>query len=100
MTAKEAITPAPATKSEWGLLTLLNHAFEWFGEIGVFLMRVIRAALTPPYEGRELIRQLDEIGAKSLPLVALAGGAIGVVLSLQTRQPGAFWREIVFTYRH
>src|SRR5207237_9593457 len=31
------------------------------------------------------LRQMDEIGTKSLPLVALAGGAIGVVLSLLTR---------------
>ena len=85
MTAKEIITPAPIASPEWRLLTLLNSTFEWFGELGVFLVRIIRAALTPPYEGRELLRQLDEIGAKSLPLVALAGGAIGVVLSLQTR---------------
>ena len=31
------------------------------------------------------MRQLDEIGSKSLPLVALAGAATGIVLSLQTR---------------
>src|SRR5713101_88763 len=59
--------------------------FEWFGELGLFCGRLIRAALTPPYEGRELIRQLDEVGSKSFPLVALAGAAIGVVLALQTR---------------
>ena len=29
---------------------------------------------------------MDEIGAKSLPLIALAGGAIGVVLALEARQ--------------
>ena len=44
-----------------------------------------RAAVTPPYEWRELIRQLDEVGSKSLPLVALAGAAIGVVLSMEAR---------------
>jgi ABC-type transporter Mla maintaining outer membrane lipid asymmetry permease subunit MlaE len=44
-----------------------------------------QAALTPPYEGRELIRQLDEVGSKSLPLVAMAGAAIGVILSLEAR---------------
>src|SRR5712691_9596531 len=56
--------------------------FEWFGELGFFVGRMFRAAVTPPYEGRELIRQLDEIGSKSLLLIALAGSAIGVVLSL------------------
>src|SRR5471030_718495 len=57
----------------------------WFGELGIFLWRVLTAAITPPYEFGEFIRQLDEIGSKSLPLVAAAGGAIGVVLALETR---------------
>lgn len=56
--------------------------FEWFGGIGSFCGRVIKDAVRPPYEKRELLRQMDEIGAKSLPLVALAGAAIGVVMSL------------------
>lgn len=63
----------------------LISMLEWFGGIGQFAARVSRAALTPPYEGRELLRQMDEVGARSLPLVALAGAAIGVVLSLHTR---------------
>src|SRR5437764_1784660 len=59
--------------------------FEWFGELGMFLWRLLRAATVPPYEFAELVRQCDAIGAKSLPLVALAGAATGVVLSLETR---------------
>src|SRR3984885_2675385 len=59
--------------------------FEWFGELGIFCVRLGRAALAPPYEIRELVRQCDEVGSRSLPLVALAGAATGVVLSLQTR---------------
>jgi len=59
--------------------------FEWFGELGMFCSRLFRAALVPPYEFGELLRQCDEIGSKSLPLVALAGAATGVVLSLETR---------------
>jgi flagellar motor protein MotB len=62
-----------------------NEFFEWFGSLGNFSWRVIRAAVTPPYEGRELIRQLDEVGSKSFPLVALAGAAIGVVISMEAR---------------
>ena len=41
--------------------------------------------MTPPFEWRELIRQLDEMGSKSLPLLALAGAVIGVVISLEAR---------------
>jgi phospholipid/cholesterol/gamma-HCH transport system permease protein len=63
----------------------MSGFFEWFGNLGIFFWKVLRAAVTPPYEWRELIRQLDEIGAKSFPLVALAGAAIGVVVSLEAR---------------
>ena len=45
----------------------------------------MRAAVRRPFEGRELLRQLDELGSRSLPLVALAGAAIGAVLALETR---------------
>ena len=64
---------------------IFNGFFEWFGGLGVFFWQVLKAAVTPPYEWRELIRQLDEIGSMSLPLVALAGAAVGVVLSMETR---------------
>jgi len=56
---------------------------EWLGELGSFVWSVLRAAVTPPFQVQEFIRQLDEIGAKSFPLVALAGSAIGVVLALE-----------------
>lgn len=59
---------------------------EWFGELGSFCARLVRDGFAPPYEGKELVRQMDEIGSKSLPLVALAGTAIGVVLTLHTRE--------------
>jgi phospholipid/cholesterol/gamma-HCH transport system permease protein len=63
----------------------INKFFEWFGDLGIFFWRVVRAAVTPPFELHELFRQLDEIGTMSLPLVALAGAATGVVLSLEAR---------------
>jgi phospholipid/cholesterol/gamma-HCH transport system permease protein len=63
----------------------INKFFEWFGDLGIFFWRVVRAAVTPPFEFRELFRQLDEIGSMSLPLVALAGAATGVVLSMEAR---------------
>jgi phospholipid/cholesterol/gamma-HCH transport system permease protein len=63
---------------------LVGGFFEWFGNLGLFFWQVLRAAVTPPFEWRELIRQLDEVGSKSLPLVALAGAAVGAVLSMET----------------
>jgi phospholipid/cholesterol/gamma-HCH transport system permease protein len=63
----------------------LQAMVEWVGDLGFFGWRVAKAIFSRPFEGAEFLRQLDAIGAKSLPLVALAGAATGVVLSLQTR---------------
>ena len=52
--------------------------FEWFGELGFFCRRLLHGSFAPPYEMRELIRQLDSIGSLSFPLVALAGAATGL----------------------
>jgi phospholipid/cholesterol/gamma-HCH transport system permease protein len=59
--------------------------FEWFGDLALFCGRLVVAAITPPYEIREFFHQLDELGSKSLPLVALAGSATGVVITISTR---------------
>ncbi len=56
----------------------------WLGDLAAFCARVVRAMFTPPFEMGEFLRQLDSVGAKSLPLVALAGAATGAVLSMQT----------------
>src|SRR5260370_37087963 len=80
------IMPSGRPRTYWpAAKALLVSFFEWFGELGIFCGRLVKAALVPPFEGRELIRQMDAVGSKSLPLVALAGAATGVVLSLQTR---------------
>lgn len=71
--------PSIRSKSAW-----LTGFFEWFGEMAIFCGRLARAAFLPPFEVRELLRQMDAIGSKSLPLVALGGAATGVILSLQT----------------
>jgi phospholipid/cholesterol/gamma-HCH transport system permease protein len=84
--APEAPESAPLAPSFLhSIWSSINGFFEWFGELGIFLWQVMRASVRRPFEGRELVRQLDEIGSKSLPLVALAGAAIGAVLALESR---------------
>ena len=81
--ASRVALPMPSTPAfVW---SVTNGFLEWFGDLGLFAWQVMRAAVRRPFEGRELIRQIDEIGSKSLPLVALAGAAIGAVLSLESR---------------
>ncbi len=81
--SSESAARAKARTGRPGGLPL--NLLEWFGGIGEFCVRLLKAALRPPYEFKELLRQMDEVGAKSLPLVALAGAAIGVVSSLHLR---------------
>jgi len=89
---REELVSAPAPQAvaaphdyAGGIGRPIRAAVEWFGGIGLFAARVVRAAFKRPFEWRELIRQLDEVGSKSAGLVALAGAAIGVVVTLETR---------------
>jgi phospholipid/cholesterol/gamma-HCH transport system permease protein len=63
------------------ILTLLA----WVGDVALFGARAVYQAILPPYEFKETWRQVYEIGWRSLPLIALSGFAIGVVLSMHTR---------------
>src|SRR5580700_5157423 len=78
-------TARPATEDLREFAKPLKATVEWVGDLGLFCWRVAQAIFSRPFEGAEFLRQLDAIGAKSLPLVALAGAATGVVLALQTR---------------
>ena len=55
------------------------------GLLSVFASRTIRGVLRRPFELREIVHQIVEIGWRSLPLVVMSGLAIGVVLSMHTR---------------
>jgi phospholipid/cholesterol/gamma-HCH transport system permease protein len=64
---------------QWeSMLTLL-------GGLGLFSMRVVRTLLRPPYEFREVVRQLNAIGWRSMSLVSVVGVVIGAVLTMQSR---------------
>jgi phospholipid/cholesterol/gamma-HCH transport system permease protein len=64
---------------------MISRWLEWTGDLGSFSWSVTRAAVTRPFELGEIVRQFDELGSKSLPLVALAGAAVGAVLALESR---------------
>jgi len=66
-----------------GLLVLSLPA--WVGEVALFGARALYEAVLPPYEFKETWRHVFEIGWRSLPLIAVSGFAIGVVLSMHTR---------------
>ena len=63
------------------VVTLLASA----GAVSIFAFKALRELVVPPFEIRETIRQLFELGLRSTPLIAVSGMAVGVVLSMHTR---------------
>jgi phospholipid/cholesterol/gamma-HCH transport system permease protein len=66
-------------------MTPASGMLDRIGHVSLFAFRAMRATLRPPYEARETLRQLFELGVRSVPLVAVSGLAVGVVLSMHTR---------------
>jgi phospholipid/cholesterol/gamma-HCH transport system permease protein len=74
------LTLRPTKRSR--ALTLFFEAIGAFGHFfGQFLARFWRR----PFEFRELLRQMDEVGTRSFALTGITGLAIGIVLAMQTR---------------
>ena len=66
------------------ILTIKNK-FEDIGSVTKFAMRFFKEVFKPPYETRQFLKQCYIIGYKSLPLVAITGFIMGLVLTLQSR---------------
>jgi phospholipid/cholesterol/gamma-HCH transport system permease protein len=63
----------------------LELFFTEVGEILVFTGNVVRQFFTAPFEHKELIKQGYYIGNKTVPLIAITGFIMGLVLTLQSR---------------
>lgn len=58
---------------------------EEFAGMTLFAVRFFKELFTPPYEFKEFIKQSYVIGYKSIPLVAVTGFIMGLVLTIQSR---------------
>src|SRR6187200_1078497 len=67
------------------LVPLVVSSLAAIGDLTIFAWRAARESLVPPFEIRETVRQLFELGLRSAPLIAVSGVAVGVVLSMHTR---------------
>ncbi len=65
--------------------SFLVRGLERTASLALFAVEFFRKGVRRPYEGQELVRQMDETGSKSLLLVVVTGLSIGVVLSMQSR---------------
>lgn len=55
------------------------------GSAASFAVDCCLGMFRPPYESGEVIRHLDELGAKSLPVVGTTGLVVGLILAIQSR---------------
>jgi phospholipid/cholesterol/gamma-HCH transport system permease protein len=55
------------------------------GDVSIFALKAAREIFVPPFEPRETLRQIYELGFRSAPLIGVSGLAVGVVLSMHTR---------------
>ena len=67
------------------LIEVAIGALAGAGDLGFFGLRAAREAFIPPFEFRETVRQIYELGLRSAPLILVSGLAVGVVLSMHTR---------------
>ncbi len=61
----------------------LSHLLTVLGDLALLSVSAARHALRPPFEGRLLFEQFDQIGVRSLSIVNLTAGFMGMVLALQ-----------------
>lgn len=69
--------------------TISDSVFDRFflevSSLTIFTLRFFKEVFKPPYESNELMKQSFLIGYRSLPLVAITGFIIGLVLTIQSR---------------
>ncbi|HTB07406.1 MAG TPA: ABC transporter permease [Bacteroidia bacterium] len=63
----------------------MRSFFEEVTMLTRFTLRFFREAIKPPYEFNEILKQAYLVGYKSLPLVAITGFILGLVLTIQSR---------------
>jgi len=67
------------------LTTYIKNKLDDAGHLTLFITRFFKEVFSPPYEFKEFLKQSYKIGYKSIPLVAITGFIMGLVLTLQSR---------------
>lgn len=63
----------------------LRRSMEEVYQITIFGLRFFKYVFTPPYEWAQVRKHLDDLGAKSIPLLTVVGLIMGLILALQSR---------------
>jgi phospholipid/cholesterol/gamma-HCH transport system permease protein len=71
--------PPPAQRA----LGVLEGFMSQLGEVALLAKNCVRALFKKPFEGREIVRQLESLGVASMGIVAVTSLFIGMVMSTQ-----------------
>jgi phospholipid/cholesterol/gamma-HCH transport system permease protein len=66
-------------------MNFFRDGLAWIGATALFGLQALKELFRPPYEFAETSRQIYSLGLQSVPLIALSGLAVGVVMSMHTR---------------
>jgi phospholipid/cholesterol/gamma-HCH transport system permease protein len=72
---------------------------EYLGGLGTMTMQTAKAAVTRPFYAGEALKQMDELGVKSLSITGITALSVGMVLALQTAYSLAAFGGKMFTGR-
>lgn len=86
MTTLETPAPVPTTtETVWQIIRRrIEVQFLYVGELSMLGGQVLRQAIRGPYERATIIGQMEQVGVRSLSIVAVTSLFIGMVLALQT----------------
>src|SRR5690606_40576997 len=73
-------------RARGGRLMAAVGAVRSLGRAGLFSLSVLRASLPSRDFLAELAREIYKIGGRSLPIIAVGGAFVGLVLTLQDRK--------------
>ncbi len=65
--------------------SLLRSFLETTGAYAAFVGRFFSKLFQRPFDSRELIKQMDEVGSKSFVLIATMGFVLGILIPMQAR---------------
>ena len=64
-----------------------NHLIRFVEEAGrimILFVQTLGWTFRPPLQGREILKQMEEVGVRSFPVVVITAGFTGMVLALQS----------------
>jgi phospholipid/cholesterol/gamma-HCH transport system permease protein len=67
------------------VLEYFRHLVTELGNYVYFVSRFFKTAFAPPYEFRQIVRHVDDLGAMSLPLIGIINFIMGLILAMQSR---------------